>query len=49
MERYLEGEEIEVTTLIDDLETAVARGSFHPVDPGLRDRAGSGSTRCWRC
>jgi elongation factor G len=33
MERYLEGEEIETETLISDLETAVARGSFHPVIP----------------
>jgi elongation factor G len=33
MERYLDGEEIETATLIDDLETAVARGSFHPVVP----------------
>jgi elongation factor G len=33
MERYLEGEEIETGTLISDLETAVARGSFHPVFP----------------
>jgi elongation factor G len=33
MERYLSGEDIEVTTLIDDLETAVARGTFHPVIP----------------
>jgi elongation factor G len=33
MERYLEGEEIETATLIGDLETAVARGSFHPVIP----------------
>jgi elongation factor G len=33
MERYLEGEELELATLIDDLETAVARGSFHPVIP----------------
>ncbi len=33
MERYLEGEDIEVGTLIDDLETAVARGTFHPVIP----------------
>ncbi|MBA3250778.1 MAG: elongation factor G-like protein EF-G2 [Geodermatophilaceae bacterium] len=31
MDRYLEGEELDVATLIDDLETAVARGSFHPV------------------
>jgi elongation factor G len=33
MDRYLGGEEIEVEVLIDDLETAVARGSFHPVLP----------------
>ncbi len=33
MERYLEGEEIDTATLVDDLETAVARGSFHPVVP----------------
>jgi elongation factor G len=31
MDRYLGGEEIEVATLVDDLETAVARGSFYPV------------------
>jgi elongation factor G len=33
MERYLEGEEIEVPVLIDDLEKAVARGHFYPVIP----------------
>ena len=33
MERYLEGEDIDHDTLIADLETAVARGSFHPVIP----------------
>jgi len=33
MDRYLGGEQIEVDVLIDDLETAVARGSFHPVLP----------------
>jgi elongation factor G len=33
MERYLGGEEIDTATLIDDLETAVARGAFHPVVP----------------
>jgi len=33
MERYLGGEEIAEATLIDDLETAVARGAFHPVIP----------------
>ncbi|MFF8832978.1 elongation factor G-like protein EF-G2 [Streptomyces sp. NPDC015131] len=31
MDRYLGGEEIDLKTLIDDLETAVARGTFHPV------------------
>ncbi|REK84761.1 elongation factor G-like protein EF-G2 [Streptomyces inhibens] len=31
MDRYLGGEEIDVKTLIEDLETAVARGTFHPV------------------
>ena len=33
MERYLEGEEIDTAVLIDDLETAVSRGAFHPVVP----------------
>ncbi|MBV9314956.1 MAG: elongation factor G-like protein EF-G2 [Pseudonocardia sp.] len=33
MERYLEGEEIELSTLISDLEKAVCHGSFHPVIP----------------
>ena len=40
MERYLGGEDIEPSTLIDDLETAVARGTFHPVIPVC---AGSGT------
>jgi elongation factor G len=31
MDRYLGGEEIDVDTLVTDLETAVARGSFYPV------------------
>jgi elongation factor G len=31
MDRYLGGEEIDVKTLITDLERAVARGTFHPV------------------
>jgi elongation factor G len=31
MDRYLGGEDIELKVLIDDLETAVARGSFYPV------------------
>ncbi|MFK3984186.1 elongation factor G-like protein EF-G2 [Micromonospora sp. NPDC050397] len=33
MDRYLDGEEIEVAVLVDDLETAVARGHFYPVVP----------------
>jgi elongation factor G len=31
MDRYLGGEDIDMDILVDDLETAVARGSFHPV------------------
>ncbi|MFI8964393.1 elongation factor G-like protein EF-G2 [Streptomyces sp. NPDC053493] len=31
MDRYLGGERIDLKTLIDDLEKAVARGTFHPV------------------
>ncbi|MFI5782377.1 elongation factor G-like protein EF-G2 [Nocardia sp. NPDC051570] len=31
MDRYLAGEEIDLTTLVTDLERAVARGSFHPI------------------
>src|SRR5215218_2279436 len=33
MDRYLGGEQISHQTLTDDLEKAVARGSFHPVVP----------------
>ena len=33
MERYLGGEKIDESALIDDLEKAVARGSFFPVIP----------------
>jgi elongation factor G len=33
MERYLAGEQIEDSVIIDDLEKAVARGSFYPVIP----------------
>ncbi|NIJ11623.1 elongation factor G [Saccharomonospora amisosensis] len=33
MDRYLGGDEIPEDTLIADLETAVARGTFHPVIP----------------
>ncbi|MBO8190763.1 elongation factor G-like protein EF-G2 [Streptomyces oryzae] len=31
MDRYLGGEDCDVKTLIEDLEKAVARGTFHPV------------------
>src|SRR5918993_5002690 len=31
MDRYLGGEAIDLKVLVDDLETAVARGSFYPV------------------
>ncbi|WP_214108964.1 elongation factor G-like protein EF-G2 [Acrocarpospora catenulata] len=31
MDRYLEGEQIDAKVLIDDLEKAIARGSFYPV------------------
>jgi elongation factor G len=33
MDRYLSGEQIEVDTIVEDLEKAVARGSFYPVIP----------------
>ncbi len=33
MDRYLSGEDIDTGVLVEDLETAVARGSFHPVIP----------------
>ncbi len=33
MDRYMGGEKIDVDLLVDDLETAVARGSFFPVVP----------------
>jgi len=33
MERYLEGEDIETSVIVTDLEKAVARGHFYPVIP----------------
>ena len=43
MDRYLEGEAIDVDVLIEDLEKAVARGSFYPVLP-VASLSGLGST-----
>ena len=43
MDRYLGGEDIDLKVLIEDLETAVARGSFYPVLAAAgADRAGHG-------
>ena len=36
LDRYLAGEEVGFDTVVDDLETAVARGAFHPVLPASR-------------
>ena len=36
MDRYLVGEDIDLKVLIDDLETAVARGSLLPGARGRR-------------
>ncbi|MDT4939218.1 MAG: elongation factor [Pseudonocardiales bacterium] len=33
LERYLAGEDVGIEVLVDDLETAVARGTFYPVLP----------------
>ena len=48
MDRYLEGEAIDVDVLIEDLEKAVARGSFYPV-LRRREPVRAGLQRsCWR-
>ncbi len=44
MDRYLAGEEVDVDTLVADLETAVARGSFYPVLGSATSPAGFGAT-----
>ena len=36
-------------TLIDDLETAVARGSFHPVLAACAAAGLGMDAICWRC
>ncbi|MCQ0021987.1 GTP-binding protein, partial [Streptomyces somaliensis DSM 40738] len=47
MDRYLGGEDVDVKTLVEDLEKAVARGVFHPVlaaapaPPGARQGLGT--------
>jgi elongation factor G len=43
MDRYLGGEDLDVDTLIADLETAVARGSFYPVVASALSPAGFGT------
>ena len=43
MDRYLGGEDIDLKVLIDDLETAVARGSFYPGARRPRRPPGSAS------
>ncbi len=43
MDRYLAGEEIDKDSLVEDLERAVARGSFHPLIP-VDSTTGTGAT-----
>jgi elongation factor G len=43
MDRYLAGEDIDVDTLVADLETAVARGTFYPVLASATTPAGFGT------
>ncbi len=43
MDRYLSGEGIDIKLLIEDLEKAVARGSFHPVLATALTPAGFGT------
>ncbi|MDX6275548.1 MAG: elongation factor [Frankiales bacterium] len=43
MDRYLSGEDIDLKVLVEDLETAVARGSFYPV-LGVTAPSGLGTT-----
>jgi elongation factor G len=37
LERYISGEDIGLEVLVDDLETAVARGTFYPVLPACAE------------
>ncbi len=43
LERFMSGEQIDVATLIDDMETAVARGTFYPVLPAAALPQGYGT------
>ncbi len=43
MDRFLAGEDIDVETLIADMETAVVRGSFYPVLPWAMEPTGFGT------
>ncbi|OHV40651.1 MULTISPECIES: elongation factor G-like protein EF-G2 [Pseudofrankia] len=42
LDRYLSGEELDPKMLLDDAETAIAHGSFHPVLPFARAANGAG-------
>ncbi|HSN07036.1 MAG TPA: elongation factor G-like protein EF-G2 [Candidatus Angelobacter sp.] len=44
MDRYLGGEDLDVDTLVADLETAVSRGSFYPVLASALVPAGFGTS-----
>jgi len=48
MDRYLAGEQLEVETLIEDLEKAVARGTSTPSCRSWRP-PGWALTPCWSC
>ena len=48
MDRYLSGEEIDPKVLIDDLEKAVARGSFYPVLVASAPHEASACSSCSR-
>ena len=43
LDRFMVGEEIDVETLVDDMETAVARGTFFPVLPTASSPVGLGT------
>ncbi len=43
MDRYMGGEDIDLDTLVNDLERAVARGHFHPVLAHAIDPSGIGT------